>query len=865
MKHVNLSDQLGTLAGAIQSGQQTNTTPAGSISVPNADGTKTILGKAAGAAGVAPWVGDTTAPGVPTGVSASSTSGIVTVTWDGTLDGGVPEDFAYVTVLIDGVERGRLTHAGALPVDGLTVGAEVQVTATASDAARLEDGTLSPNVSAPCAPVSVTVASVVSQEELDAVAKTAADAKTAGDQAASDAAAAQGDATEAKTTASSALTVATGKITTGTGTPSASGHDTGDLYLQTDSSGHVINILVFNASSTWVPYILVASALLVASSVGTTQIADGAITTAKLVAACVTAAQIDAGAITTDKLAANSVTAAKVEASEALLEKLLVRKIVADDIDVGSLAAAIVTSTEFHTADGRLGFDSTNGFYAKDTSGNYVFKVDTTGKLTAVGAEISGTLSNVTPLSSTVINEDGVEIRGTGWKFPYPVSIPEPITSYLFASSDHYLAGITYDFRTLYQWHTPGGGLGTPTKITIPIGDPIKGLSWLGTSKYLVLRSKQSGSTVAWRVEVWNMSGAVQATYNLPSTDTSWYGAIAQYPDGSGFYVAMGNSSTTGTIYRYNSSGVLQKQWTLPVTDYYGGSTVQSMAVDSSGNLYISQAGNTRCYTPAGVEKWSLVGGFTSLMFDNIHSYLVEGIGQTVTWADPSTGNMVGATPVPELIQSLALMDFNGANLYVLSAIGPKIIVGEWSTPATEAGQSVVIDASSGISSFHNTIDVVSVISQYPMLQADGERVSGVHVASSISDLNGVPQTHLITGLSRGFIPKIASNQTDAGDYVWSGSAWVKVSGAQKVASGAVSFSVAKTDHSDPQTITFPSGLFTKTPFVTLTKASNTLWGFSAQVESLSTTSMSVRVACPQATFYPSESGTWQWRAVEDL
>jgi hypothetical protein len=1023
------------VADLILSAKQNLTAPSGSqvfhsdLSDPDNDVT-TVVGPAAGAAGVAQWVGDTTAPGVPTGISASSASGIVTVTWDGTLDGGVPEDFAYVTVLIDGVERGRLTHAGALPVDGLTVGAQVQVTATASDAARLEDGTLSPNVSAETEPVTVTVASVVSQEELDAVAKTAAAAKTAGDQAASDAAAAQGDAqsaldklagtvqselgdqvtaaaaaatavkpliqddyptsdeqvqdrlwidTAARTyawtgtpnasastesvdgvvqatnfvlnprtvgtagddagldqwgvsgssavfdathvldsgmavhvswdgsgvpqlrrvplslgettweqdsvawcadvwvptagdyaifwggkdrnlalaagwnhlaftadatlpgvhlalfigkistagagelwitnicvgsatyfdggtaptaantpkrwngseweavtdgtaaaaaqTASSALTVATGKITTGTGTPSASGHVTGDLYLQTDSSGHVINILVFNASSTWVPYILVASALLVASSVGTTQIADGAITTAKLVASCVTAAQIDAGAITTDKLAANSVTAAKVEASEALLEKLLVRKIVADDIDVGSLAAAIVTSTEFHTADGRLGFDSTNGFYAKDTNGNYVFKVDTTGKLTAVGAEISGTLSNVTPLSSTVIDEDGVEIRGTGWKFPYPVSIPEPITSYLFASSDHYLAGITYDSRTLYQWYTPGGGMGTPTKITIPIGDPIKGLSWLGTSKYLVLRSKQSGSTVAWRVEVWNMSGAVQATYNLPSTDTSWYGAIAQYPDGSGFYVAMGNSSTTGTIYRYNSSGVLQKQWTLPVTDYFGGSVPQAMAVDSSGNLYLSQAGNTRCYTPAGVAKWSLVGGFTSLTFDNIHSYLVEGIGQSVTWADPSTGNLVGATPVPELIQSLALMDFNGANLYVLSAVGPKIIVGEWSTPATEEGQSVVIYASSGTASFHNTIDVTSVISQYPMSQADGERVSGVHLASSLTDLNGVSTTHLLAGLSRGFVPKFASNQTDAGDYVWDGSAWVPMHG----------------------------------------------------------------------------------------
>lgn len=1016
--NLGLGDVLNSLAqqarsqGTSSSGSQTfHTDP----SDPDNDVT-TVVGPAAGAAGVAQWVGDTTPPGVPTGITGTSKQGIIYIAWDGTLEGGVPEDFGQVNLLVDGAPVGRLVRAGTLPVDGLTAGATVQVTATAQDLARAQDGAPAPNVSGACAPVPVTVESAVSQADLDnaqaqidqaktdiTTAQDAADnalatattANTMAGQAAATATAAKpliqsdvpttdeqvrdrlwidtasrayawtgtanaspstesvdgvvhrtnlavnprlvqsgtipvhgsfslawvsgggvtlaatvagdrflewsnipvtpgltycasatltrngaptmptngwlfgvwssstgtilgtfldsteadgrrsitgvapagaatlgvrlyapsttvgsatwqqllieqasavgdyfdGDTTDtptntpkrwngtawlpvtdgaataaaaaaaaAQNTATAAQTTANGKnkVFTQTSEPDHTGLVLGDLWrvltVMGDGSRRVTGQQVWNGTA-FAADQMVADSILVPGSAGTVSIGDGAITTPKLLAG-----QIDANTV----LATDSVTAPKISATTEMLTKLLsARKIVADDIDVGALAAAIVTSTEFHTADGRLGFDSTNGFYAKDANGNYVFKVDLAGKLTAVGAEISGTLSNVTALSSTVIDEDGIEIRGTGWKFPYPDSIPEPITSYLFASSGHYLAGITYDSRTLYQWYTPDGGLGNPTKITIPIGDPIKGISWLGTSKYLVLRSKQSGSTVAWRVEVWDMSGAVQATYTLPSTDTSWYGAIAQYPDGSGFYVAMGNSSTTGTIYRYNSSGVLQKQWTLPVTDYYGGSVPQAMAVDSSGNLYLSQAGNTRCYTPAGVAKWSLVGGFTSLTFDNIHGYLVEGMGQSVTWADPSTGSFVGATPVLELIQSLALMDFNGANLYVLSAIGPKIIVGEWSTPATEAGQSVVIDASSGTASFHNVVDVTSIISQYPMSQADGERVSGVHLASSLTDLNGVSTTHLLAGLSRGFIPKIASNQTDAGEYIWSGSKWV--------------------------------------------------------------------------------------------
>lgn len=136
----------------------------GTIYVPNADGvTGTIIGPGAGsdgtgtAQGVAPWVGDTTPPGRPTGVTATSAWGIVYVTWDGTLEGGVPADFDHVSVLVDGSEVAQMSRQGTVAVEGLTAGATVTVTLVAYDDAHARDGSPSPNASEPSEPVTATV------------------------------------------------------------------------------------------------------------------------------------------------------------------------------------------------------------------------------------------------------------------------------------------------------------------------------------------------------------------------------------------------------------------------------------------------------------------------------------------------------------------------------------------------------------------------------------------------------------------------------------------------------------------------------------------------------------------------------------
>lgn len=577
------SEQLAALAaGALDaaSGQQTRAT--GSATYHNPDGTKTLIGADAAGQGIAPWVGDTTAPGMPTGISVDSSAGMILVSWDGTLQGGVPADFDHVQILVDGVEAGQLRVMGTAALGPYEADSVHQVTARAWDDAHAEDGSPAPNGSDPTKPVSVTVRSVVdasqvqdaqdkAQDALDKIAGVSKDAQQASkdaqaasvssaqakqaadaasglagaasskaDSAAAAAAAASGkadtvlsrgvelarnpafdpawgdldgfgldmgtagapakpplpyatygaltqrdyfsswsfpldkdrryrfgawviadsetrpmlkigwryenqnthwdgainveaknaltwtwventvrvpdhwvakqnsicvwlhisaygadatgwwitgltirdvtDSQDAKDQASKAQATADGKnrIIAAAAEPAHGGLALGDLWMQLDPSGHVSGIQVWNGKA-FTDYVLLAQQVLVAGSVGTISLADGA------------------------------VTAGKVTASEALLEKLLVRRIQADEIDVGSLAAAIVKSGSFITPDGLTGFDD-SGFWVKDKiSGDYVFRAGPAG-VQAVGGFATAASGNRIVMSQTLVK--GTKIGG---------------------------------------------------------------------------------------------------------------------------------------------------------------------------------------------------------------------------------------------------------------------------------------------------------------------------------------------------------------------------------------------------------------------------------------------------------------------
>lgn len=168
MRHTKLAGLMGpaekiarVAADAQSVARRALTRRSGTVVVPNGDGTSTVIGPGAGdtdgrSNGVAQWVGDTTPPGKPIGVAASSAWGVLYVTWGGELEGGMPPDFAYCAVMVDGVEKARMAERGTVAIEGLEPGA-VAVTLVAYDAARDMDGNLAPNASQPSDAVAVEV------------------------------------------------------------------------------------------------------------------------------------------------------------------------------------------------------------------------------------------------------------------------------------------------------------------------------------------------------------------------------------------------------------------------------------------------------------------------------------------------------------------------------------------------------------------------------------------------------------------------------------------------------------------------------------------------------------------------------------
>jgi len=171
------------------------------------------------------------------------------------------------------------------------------------------------------------------------------------------------------------------KIFSANSEPAHTGLVPGDLWFQLDSNKNVTGIQVWNGS-VFVDYLVVANEILVAGSVGTVQIANGA----------VTADQIGANAVTAIKIAAQTITG--------------------DKLNVGSVASAIITSGLFKTADSgaRVTIDST-GIKAYDVSGNATFQVDaTTGNVTSNGGTFTGSVFRSSSEENTGLKINGASI-----------------------------------------------------------------------------------------------------------------------------------------------------------------------------------------------------------------------------------------------------------------------------------------------------------------------------------------------------------------------------------------------------------------------------------------------------------------------
>lgn len=144
---------------------------AGTIVVPNLDGTDTVLGTN----GVAPWVGDTTPPGRPLDIEATSHLGTALIRWGGELEGGMPDDFRCVQVMVKPVGdadavpvvAGVLSSAGEVNTGVFPAGTTLDVWAVAYDNAHDRDGSPAYNESVESEHMQVEILPIVSQQEFD--------------------------------------------------------------------------------------------------------------------------------------------------------------------------------------------------------------------------------------------------------------------------------------------------------------------------------------------------------------------------------------------------------------------------------------------------------------------------------------------------------------------------------------------------------------------------------------------------------------------------------------------------------------------------------------------------------------------------
>lgn len=139
-----------------------NTSPTGTISVHRSNGTKDIYGVLnKDGYSVAKNVGDTVAPPKPKGIFATSSSDVVYVAWDGTLEDKTPSDFYNVTIYMgvggQSSVMGTLTEPGIVSTPPLPTAQSIEVWATAEDDTCKEDGTPAHNVSHESAHQNVTV------------------------------------------------------------------------------------------------------------------------------------------------------------------------------------------------------------------------------------------------------------------------------------------------------------------------------------------------------------------------------------------------------------------------------------------------------------------------------------------------------------------------------------------------------------------------------------------------------------------------------------------------------------------------------------------------------------------------------------
>lgn len=391
---------------AAETAHRAETRKAGSIYVPNSDGTWTVIGEAAGEdetgnpQAIKTFVGDETPPSAPVGVSWESSYGDITAVWGGKLTDGTPADFDHVEFRAGDTLIGRLKRPGSVSAY-LTEGQTYSCTAVAVD--------VQGNESDATAAVDVTCINTFTdvRGEVDKAQQAASDAAQA---------AAKAEAT------------VDGKNSVFASADTPTARAQGDLWFVLDASGDVTGVKIWDGS-TWADYQLVADSVVVPSSIGDTLIADGAVTTEK----------IYAGAVTAEKISVEDLSALKATIGGTTIDTDSVHTVGKTGIDDDTPGLYLDSEGQLALGDG----NSSIKFYRAGTATGWEYDQGTQTITAPDGAVYYADDGTVTLLTGSVSAENPYIIdvaESTGWKldinFENDFATTEQVNTLIRASGD---------------------------------------------------------------------------------------------------------------------------------------------------------------------------------------------------------------------------------------------------------------------------------------------------------------------------------------------------------------------------------------------------------------------------------------------
>jgi len=267
------------------------------------------------------------------------------------------------------------------------------------------------------------------------------------------------------------------------------------------------------------------------------------------------------------------------------------------------------TTTALFNAPSGLALDSANNLYVGDTSNNTIRKISSTGTV--------ATLAGLAGRSSSV---DG---KGTAARFEEPFSVATDGTYvYVADSTDHSIRKISADGTTVTLAGKAGSfgstdGLGSIARFNAP-----KGIAADSSGTVYVA---DTGNATIRKITAAGMVSTLAGTAGSKGT-TDATGAAARFSAPAGVTVDSGGNvyvidSEASTLRKITPAGIVT---TFAGTAYSNGSTNGAgttvarfntpfdLAVDSAGNIYVSDHGNhlIRKVTSAGVVS-TLAGSGT--------------------------------------------------------------------------------------------------------------------------------------------------------------------------------------------------------------------------------------------------------------